>query len=62
MDTLKSFLISECFNGEKYVQESSQLQLTCLNGLVVEYKVLEKKLGFESQQLFFFLWEKMDKR
>ena len=34
MDTLESFLLTECFNGEKEVEETSQLnvsQLTTLN-------------------------------
>ena len=65
MDTLESFLLTECFNGEKEVEETSQLnvsQLTTLNSqnnmsqwLGGSFQGLGKKnQGFDSQQLFFF--------
>ena len=56
MDTLKSFLSSERFNGTK------EHICTGLDGLVVDFKLLEKKQGFESQQLFFFLMGKDDEK
>ena len=45
MDTLKSFLLSECFNGEKDVEESSQLNVFQLTQLSTEMTSLNSQLN-----------------
>ena len=45
MDTLNSFLLSECFNGEKEVEESAQLNVSQLTQLSTEITTLNSQLN-----------------